>query len=376
MTDFVLSGGAVSSMSYCDDNGNWVNIDYVRKVKQIQTSGTKIATAKNSDGTDTDIYVPNMIGAGASTAGSNGLVPAPSAGDNNKFLRGDGTWQTAGGGNDVGLSVVNGAIDSTYDDDGTDVTEDILKDSTGEQIADILDSIADEIQLLGQPEVYAPIVYSTEEREIGVGENGKPLYQKTIKSNLISADTNVATGLTGIDTFHLVSIKTIQSNNTQNAPSYISMYNYQGSGTYYGLIYLENNTLYYSNMSRTNSLYIEAVIQYTKTTDTAGSGHYAALGVPAVHYSTNEQVVGTWIDGRTIYQITYDLTSSPFALTTSWKKLNNVSNIQPLSGKALVTSSQAVIDIIVDVDSDGTYIRSYLAYNNVDYVTIQYIKLS
>lgn len=33
-----------------------------------------------------------MTGATASTAGKSGLVPVPAAGDNNKFLRGDGTW--------------------------------------------------------------------------------------------------------------------------------------------------------------------------------------------------------------------------------------------------------------------------------------------
>jgi hypothetical protein len=34
----------------------------------------------------------DMTGATASTAGTHGLVPQPAAGDNNKFLRGDGTW--------------------------------------------------------------------------------------------------------------------------------------------------------------------------------------------------------------------------------------------------------------------------------------------
>ena len=37
-----------------------------------------------------------MKGATASTAGNAGLVPAPAAGNHNKFLRGDGTWQIAG----------------------------------------------------------------------------------------------------------------------------------------------------------------------------------------------------------------------------------------------------------------------------------------
>lgn len=38
-----------------------------------------------------------MVGAGESTDGASGTVPAPVAGDNNKFLRGDGTWQEIGG---------------------------------------------------------------------------------------------------------------------------------------------------------------------------------------------------------------------------------------------------------------------------------------
>ena len=40
--------------------------------------------------------IVDMTGAGASTAGAHGLVPAPAAGDNAKFLKGDGTWAAAG----------------------------------------------------------------------------------------------------------------------------------------------------------------------------------------------------------------------------------------------------------------------------------------
>ena len=40
-----------------------------------------------------------MIGASNDTAGTAGLVPAPKAGDQNKFLRGDGTWAEVTGGN-------------------------------------------------------------------------------------------------------------------------------------------------------------------------------------------------------------------------------------------------------------------------------------
>ena len=107
-------------------NDQWKNLDYVKKVKQVQTSsgGTKIATAKNSDGSSTDIYAPTipvedvkvdgtsvvsdkiasintMTGADASNAGTKGLVPAPAAGDNQKFLCGDGTFKTVSGGGSI-----------------------------------------------------------------------------------------------------------------------------------------------------------------------------------------------------------------------------------------------------------------------------------
>lgn len=55
----------------------------------------------SSDGNYLALYsdIPgDMTGAGSSTAGAKGLVPAPAAGDNEKFLRGDGTWQTVSGG--------------------------------------------------------------------------------------------------------------------------------------------------------------------------------------------------------------------------------------------------------------------------------------
>ena len=38
-----------------------------------------------------------MTGATSSTAGTKGLVPAPAAGKENAFLRGDGTWETMSG---------------------------------------------------------------------------------------------------------------------------------------------------------------------------------------------------------------------------------------------------------------------------------------
>ena len=44
---------------------------------------------------ETNALIPTtMTGAGSSAAGTSGLVPQPALGDDNKFLRGDATWQT------------------------------------------------------------------------------------------------------------------------------------------------------------------------------------------------------------------------------------------------------------------------------------------
>lgn len=50
--------------------------------------------SKTTESGTTTITAPEMTGATASTDGVSGLVPAPTAGDQAKFLKGDGTWDT------------------------------------------------------------------------------------------------------------------------------------------------------------------------------------------------------------------------------------------------------------------------------------------
>jgi hypothetical protein len=55
-----------------------------------------------------EISVDEMTGADGTNAGTAGIVPAPSATDNNKFLRGDGTWVEVEGGGGVVYSAGDG----------------------------------------------------------------------------------------------------------------------------------------------------------------------------------------------------------------------------------------------------------------------------
>ena len=54
-----------------------------------------IAKSVPSDAVFTDTTYSNFTGADSTTGGAAGLVPAPSAGDEGKFLQGDGTWSSA-----------------------------------------------------------------------------------------------------------------------------------------------------------------------------------------------------------------------------------------------------------------------------------------
>lgn len=47
------------------------------------------------------VAIPTMTGASSSANGTNGLVPAPSAGDQDKYLKADGTWGSINVPNDV-----------------------------------------------------------------------------------------------------------------------------------------------------------------------------------------------------------------------------------------------------------------------------------
>ena len=144
-----------------------------------------------------------------------------------------------------------------------------------------------------------PVIYSTEERCIGVWTDGKPLYEKTfIYPNIASLTTSMTfqTDLSNVDYSQISGGAIVEGAVTYKLP-------YVGNNKGMGFVFnnSSNNFLSNGNDSFTNAdLYI--TLQYTKTTDTAGDGDWSPLGIPAVHYSEQEQVIGTWVDGKTLYE--------------------------------------------------------------------------
>lgn len=98
-----LALGETSSTAYAGNKGA-ANASEIEKIKNGTTVVPKAASAAEVNGFTVAANVPagakftdttysDMKGATGSAAGTHGLVPAPAAGANTKFLRGDGTWQ-------------------------------------------------------------------------------------------------------------------------------------------------------------------------------------------------------------------------------------------------------------------------------------------
>ncbi len=64
--------------------------------KALKAGVDGVATEMAVDDVLPVVNVPEMGAASAGTAGTAGAVPAPSAGDQGKFLRADKTWASAG----------------------------------------------------------------------------------------------------------------------------------------------------------------------------------------------------------------------------------------------------------------------------------------
>lgn len=154
----------------------------------------------------------------------------------------------------------------------------------------------------GTQNIFTPQIYSTEEREVGVWIDNKPLYQKTYRVQSLpnASAVEYSLGISDIDSVAFLGC--IVENSSIALPLFYNAGNDNGSKIQ---IYLSDkaagkviiNTFGDNRSSMSGTV----VIQYTKTTDVAGSGQYNTLGVPMVHYTTDEQVVGTYL-GKPLYQ--------------------------------------------------------------------------
>ena len=195
-------------------------------------------------------------------------------------------------------------------------------DENGKSLDRRLKTAKDE-QVIQLPKVEPAMIisdldYSTEEQLTGKRWiDGKPIYQKTY---VINAPTRGSwTIFDDRDTFDSLiddSFRIIDNNGTSEQiyrgmtsdgnSTRVSVSKNGSAGK--GLSYYIGTGIW-SNQAVT-TLTAVIIIQYTKTTDTASSP-VAPPKVEAMHaYSTDEKVVGTWVDGRNMYERTIYGTTS------------------------------------------------------------------
>lgn len=265
----------------------------------------------------------------------------------------------------------------------------------------------------GNGSQFQPVIYSETEREIGVYTDGKPLYEKTYLFGVSDLDggTQSSSKISGdfilgdradydavwIESSYLL-YKSAPSNgvtmvstglNYPKGSEYIRSNVQANSVTGKLVIFMEltySANVYYPVR---NDLIWVYTIRYTKTTDTAGSGTWTPQGVPAHHYSTTEQVVGTWIDGSTLYEKTVyyagGVTSSEVVIPHGISNLNRVCEVSgtimdsDVAGQYFVIPRNQSSICFSKIDSTNITITSSTQMGNrlIDWcIVIRYTKSS
>lgn len=144
-----LIGGGNGSTATVTDINDLANV-LINNVQDKQILTYDASTKKWVNKTPEEIQIEVMTGATADIVGTSGLVPAPAAGEQDKYLRGDGMWaaplsdeQLTTLGKVDGLETRVGSIETKYDnlikdapaalDTLKEIADWITKDETGTQ---------------------------------------------------------------------------------------------------------------------------------------------------------------------------------------------------------------------------------------------------
>lgn len=311
--------------------------------------GTTSPTAQQ--GADGNIYVQYTEG----TSGADDEVDGI-------YVKIDGAWceiQTGGGGGAGGHTIVDDSGTSltqrtnlqfkgAYSEDNStdDTTEiDVVREMTKAEFDELTE--AEKTGFInitditgGNDDRFQPVIYSEEEREIGVWTDGKPLYQKTIDLGALP-NTGPNTVAHNINSLGIV---VYASGTAYNSTSQVSLpipYVSGGSSTYNIDINANSTNVTVTTYTDRSAFVGYIKLQYTKTTDTAGSGQWTPQGVPAHHYSEDEQIVGTWIDGSTIYEKSYYSDNIGYSTANFYKPLITIPDVNKVIAMEGIVANSA-----------------------------------
>lgn len=269
----------------------------------------------------------DFVGATDLANGVHGLVPAPLIADKDKFLKGDGSWA------EIAMPNV-----------------DLSNEISGYNI------------------------YSTTEKMIGQWIDGKPLYQKTLEFTIALGANTYAHNIINLESIvsmdgMLLTDRPIPYVNNDALANQVQL---QCSETTGILVSIKTSVFVGKQCCVT--------LRYTKTTDTA-----MPIGTPN-DYSTTEKIVGTWIDGKPLYQKVVDFGALP---NNTEKSVNSgITNIDTVVKLDAIMNNNSFGIFTPDINGISVYERIYYnknenkiyIANNINqseynaYVTIQYTK--
>ena len=208
----------------------------------------------------------------------------------------------------------------------------------------------------GSDDKFQPVIYSTEEREIGVWTDGKPLYEETIEITTFSSGTFTKY----LDDLNCDFVHITDGFWSLSGGATIRYLSFYLSSAYYGYVNLDYSNSQWKlggGIIGYTPVKLCVTIRYTKTTDTPGSGTWTPQGVPSHHYSTDEQIIGTWIDGKTLYEKTF--------------KVDNAS-IDTAHATEIADLTASNIETLVCVLHSVGYLHAYGVYINENRLSIGY----
>lgn len=238
----------------------------------------------------------------------------------------------------------------------------------------------------GMPDVLAnkfnrADLYSTDEKLIGRWIDGKPLYQKVVSVPSTSTVWGTIYTVENADYLKVIQARYYYGTAETN---WINMNMANGNDTLI-LATSDNNIVMNSRGFTYGETHpVEMILQYTKTTDSA-----VEIG-DDTDYSTTEKIVGTWIDGKPIYQKT--ITGNTGSGNHSWNI--NVPDMEQaisisgylISGELSDTlipvgfysnATNGFFSAMVNATDKTILLRKPSNYDNKQaYITIQYTKTS
>lgn len=210
-------------------------------------------------------------------------------------------------------------------------------------------------------------MYSTDEQIVGRWIDGKPVYQKTF-SGVLSAkiDESIAHNISNVD----LCIEREGFVVYDNATIPFGFYN----GDVYNNMFMRKTTFEFRHSRAYANCPYKITVLYTKTTDSA-----IEIGSDT-DYSTTEKVIGTWIDGKPLYQKSYELQN--FAMDGLYHIIDSTMTNISVKKREIINNTwyKSPSDysgfIVTDVDSSGLKLMYCTSYSGtINFViTLQYTK--